>query len=319
MTRLSILAILALFTPCLPQIATASAGAVVTVSPLPVRAPASQAAGKSEVLARLKTLQSHQSQEIVDLETAIKKQLKASTAVTLKDDWKVTDRKISRLGDDLDQLQKRRAEVSARRDFINQLVLILDSRWDGKNLQTFLEHQLLDMATNELTNPQGEPSPLWKFVTYLSVAIREVPERQDDVLSIAESYMNFASVLNPKTPAEFLANRNYTNTEMSVAARPANRETLGDFLEKRMQDLNPTPKATRASRVGPRPDIELRLKVPTPPREESAPESPTTPENSTGNSPENSNGISGVKATTADTRGSEPILPLTAPFANSPN
>lgn len=246
------------------------------VTPLPEgRRPASNGPDKAQIIERLKNLQSRQVQEIEQLEKSVKSHLKDSTTVSLKDDLSVTDKRIVRLGEQLEEIQKRRAELLARRDFVNRLIFTIDSKWNGQEaLQSFLEHQLLDMAQNELTNVQGEPSALWRFVTYLSVTVREVPERRDDVIGIVESYMNFANVINPKTPAEFMANRNYTNGATSVAAHPASRESLGDDLEVRVNELKElkiaAPSASpMASGPESRGDIELRLPRPAPPNDAS--------------------------------------------------
>jgi hypothetical protein len=245
----------------------------VTIAPLPERRPPTQQVLKPELLARLKLIQNRLTLEINALEEAAKKRLQDSAVLSLKEDLAVADKKILKITEQLTNIDQKRSELLARREFIDQLVLAIDAKWNGSQpLQAFLEFQLLDMAQSDLTNPRGS-GPLWKFITYLSMTVREVPEPREDVIGVMESYMNFASVLKPKTPAEFLTSRSYSNGSSSVAARPVDRSTLGDHLEKRMKELNRVEQVSiRASRGA---DLELRMKVVPPPA--SAPTEPIAP------------------------------------------
>jgi len=214
---------------------------------------------KADVVERLRTMQLKLTQEIGTLENSTKKRLNESTTISLKEDANISTRKITRLADQIADIDKKRTELLARRDFVDQLVLQVDSKWQGQALHKFLEHTILDMSLTDLTNPQGS-GDLWRFCTFLSIAIREVPTGRDDVIGILEDYMNFASVLNPKTPAEFLAGRDYTNPTSSVSVKPAAREHLGDNLEEKLGLQSEKPKPTRAT--SPNSDIELRLRLP---------------------------------------------------------
>ena len=235
------------------------------VTPLPAadRSPATKTLTKADVISALKNLQTRQQQEINSLEEQLRKRLKDTTAISLKEDSATSEQKTARVIGMLATLDDRREEMIARRVFIDQLILAFDSKWNGRELQTFLEHQLLDMAATDLTNPQGA-SQTWKFIVYLSIAIREIPEPHESPLGIIESFMSFASILNPKTPTEYLTSRNYTNSASSYTARPAERGQLGEYLETRMKELKKTDSTPVKSARPSNTDIELRIKTSAP-------------------------------------------------------
>lgn len=223
---------------------------------------------KTDVVARLRGLQVKLTSEIGALENSSLKRLKESTSISLKD-LNVASNKISRLGDQIDDIERKREELLARRDFISRLALIVDSRWNGQNLQTFLEHTLLDMAANDLSSPEGA-GPSWRFSAYLSIAVREIPDSRDDVLGMMENYLAFSSILNPKTPAEFAGRRDYTNAVSSATAQPVPLSQLGDGIEEKLRNLRESLGETEPGAPGAKPqtskaDIELRMPQPTTP------------------------------------------------------
>lgn len=191
---------------------------------------------KLEVLSRFRQIQRRQMQEINLLEESVKKSLKNSTLISLKGDLTNAKAKIHLLGESLSEFDSRRSELLIRREIVDQLILLIDSRWDGKELQAFLEHSILDIALSDLTDNQGSGNS-WKFMVYLSIAIREAPEPREDVLSVIESYMGFSSVLDPKNPVDFITSRNYSNRAESVSAHPVERGAIGDYVEKRTQEI----------------------------------------------------------------------------------
>lgn len=270
-----------------------TAKALAPVSKPSIRTVRTPHLAKAETVARLRTLQVKLTSDIAALENSSKKRLQESTTITLKQDLNVASQKILRLADQIEDIERKRAELLSKRDFLNQLTLLVDSKWDGQNLQKFLEHTLLDIATTELISPEGA-SPTWRFATYLSIAVREIPEGRDDVLGVMESYLGSSSILNPKTPAEFAGRRDYTNDVMAVTARPVPRDQAGDGVEEKVRHLNqalggpppPSAKITNSASSAinhapagePKADIELSLKQPMPqPSPPSAAEAPQPP------------------------------------------
>lgn len=251
----------------------------VVVTPKPaVNRPADTAPSKSEILNHLKNLQKRHHDEIVKLEGQIKSLLRDSASIRLEDESKFKDKGAEKIASRIAELEKKRAELIARRSFIDRLILAIDSRWNGENLKQFLEQQLLDMATADLTNPD-EPSSIWKFILYASIVVREIPERNENPISILENYMEFTAVLDPKPPAEFAAGRHYTNGSQSYTAKPGDREKLGEYLESRLKQLK-LPETGSEPKVEPAApaEIEIRLRTSNPlPFESDEPEKKPEP------------------------------------------
>lgn len=195
------------------------------------------AVSRESVLRRLKEMQKTYGAKAMELENSIKQRLQESTEVKLStQELRLIDQRIKSIGEELTALKTRHAEVIARRDFINQLIFAVDTKWSSQPMKAFMEHQLLDMADNDLSDPRSQ-GRMWKFLTYLSIAIREIPDPREDLLAFIEGYMNYSSVLDPKTPTEFIANHDYTNGTMSVAAQPQSKDRIGDGIEKKLQAL----------------------------------------------------------------------------------
>lgn len=209
------------------MIAFASAFSVTAFS---VTAEAAAPTSKREMIERLKKLKETQASELAILESAIRKQLQESMNLSVaKEEVRFATAKAGMLTKKLDELNTRRSELNARREMIDRLIFAVDSKYSNQPIQQFLEQQFLEMASTDLS--ESRDSRMWKAFTYFSIAMREVPETREDMFDVIEGYMNFSSVLDPKTPAEFLASRNYTNGVQSVAARPALKESVGDDLD----------------------------------------------------------------------------------------
>jgi hypothetical protein len=189
---------------------------------------------KKDVLSRLKILQDRQITESTELENAIRKQLNDTMALaTDGDDFTVASRRTSLVTKKIEELNKRRSELNARREIVDRLIFQIDSKWDSKSkLQDFLKQTFIEMAATDLAD--GRDNRLWKEFTYLSMVMGEV-EQNEDALSLFQGYLTYASVLDPKTPADYLASRNYTNGAESQAARGTSRDVLGDGLTPPVQ------------------------------------------------------------------------------------
>lgn len=210
-------------------------GSVAQSAPMPLRwdpsrTPASVAPSKKEILARLKTLQEKQLASSTEVESAIRKQLNETLKLEVAgDDLGTASRRTHLITKKIDELNNRRTELNARREIVDRLIFQVDSKWDGATpLKEFLTTTFVEMASTDLSDSRD--NRLWKEFTYLSMVMREVPEKNDDIVALFEGYLNFSSVLDPKTPADFIASRNYTNGLESAQARNAERSSLGDGL-----------------------------------------------------------------------------------------
>lgn len=183
---------------------------------------------KKEIMARLKTLQDQQIASSNEIDAAIRKQLQETLTMEIKnDELPIASRRTGLVTKKIEELNKRRNELNARREIFDRLMFQVDSKWTGQKLQTFLEQTFIEMASVDLAD--GRDSRLWKAFTYFSMVVREVPEKNEDVLNIFEGYLNYSSVLDPKTPADYLASRNYTNGTESVVAHPVAKDEVGDL------------------------------------------------------------------------------------------
>ena len=208
----------------------------------------------------LRAVQGRQILEITNIDERIKKQLGESTGVSMKDrDLKDTSRKLHVMSDNLLKLVKSRAEYNARREFLDRLISIVDTKWSGQALRDFLSGQLLDMALTEFTAPSTDGKE-GLFLVYLSIAVRELAEPKENLIGFVEDYMNFASILDAKTPTEFLGNRSYTNGVLSYTAKSVDRAKLGEMVEKQLSELG-VESPSHGRRHSPS-NIELRIKDP---------------------------------------------------------
>ena len=237
-----------------------------------IAAPPAKTVGKVDVIARLKSIQDRQNIELQSVDDAIQKRFLESTQVSLKNqDASLNDRKIVRLVGQIDDLAVRRNEYIARRQMLNDLIFAIDTKWAAQPLNVFLEHQFLDMALSDVNDPKSDLHT-WKFLVYMSIAIREVPEPREDVINVIESYINFSGVLEPKSPALFLASRNYMNGSLSYSAKPVARDKVGDLVEAQLKQMREAQKSAgnnatnlgRKTKLTPA-DIELRIAPIAPP------------------------------------------------------
>jgi hypothetical protein len=263
---------------------------------------------KPQLIVRFKDIQARLNKEVQTVDDSVKKLFQETAGYSLHvQDLSAVDKKLTHVSDQLAALETKRTELTARRDFIDQVIFTVDNKWTAQPLKTFFESQFLDLAFNDFTDARGD-GRMWKFMLYLSIAVREVPEPREDVVNVIESYMDFASVLNPKTPTEFLNSRNYTNGSLSVTAKHVDRAALGEYLETRLKELKASKAATAAidpSKPTPsltdRPDIELRLsKAPSSKNGKST--TPSTDSSSTSGSTSGSGSSSGATSSKDDSQ-----------------
>lgn len=130
-----------------------------------------------------------------------------------------------------------RKELLLRQDFLDRLIFRVDSHFRGGDLQQFLTVQLKEMTFLEATSADSSNTKLWKFLSYLTTAVTEMPERNEDMASFIEGYMNFSSIQEPKSPKEFMKTREYTNGKTSVAAQSISRDDIGEVVEQRLKQM----------------------------------------------------------------------------------
>jgi hypothetical protein len=185
-----------------------------------------------EAIAQLKEIQSANRETLQKLDKAVQEQLQKSREITAKDLARTDhDIKFRAIEDSIISLQEKRKEYIKRDDFLNQLVAKFASNYHGQNLKEYLEQNLLELATTELgvgTREINSDQDYWRFLTYASVVVREMPEQIENLLKFLESYMNFSTISNPKAPGEFRAQRNYFNSRSTESGKPVSADQIDE-------------------------------------------------------------------------------------------
>ncbi|MCM2280942.1 MAG: hypothetical protein NDI61_03750, partial [Bdellovibrionaceae bacterium] len=154
---------------------TCMASAAPTTPPPSAHALRAQAAprlSRSDALARLKELEKKYSQDIESTNQSMRRILSESQSVSLHQSDSVrTEKHLLSLPQRLADLQRQRQDLLLKREFLDQLIFHIDSKWTTQPLSLLLEQTLLDMAGSELTSsqPQTQDKPdFWRFYIYLS-------------------------------------------------------------------------------------------------------------------------------------------------------
>jgi Skp family chaperone for outer membrane proteins len=218
---------------------------------------------KTQVLDTLKNLEKRELEKLEQIDKDIRKKLAESQDLRIQPEaMGLTEIKFDRFGASLDKLQAERREHNLRREFFDQLVFQVDTKWDGtQQLKEFFGQRLLDMALADLSGNPGESGALWKFEGYLSVALREISELREDSVAFIDGYIQFSTLSNPKSPYLYLSERNYTDGSTSIAAHPVSADKAADGLDKKLRALGLIEPKTRVARkTKSDADIELRFK-----------------------------------------------------------
>lgn len=205
---------------------------------------------KPEIIASLRALLEKQSNALKANDLNVRKLIEETQTVRLGADQVQGERQLQSLYKRLNSVMAEKEEFQLRYDFLTQLIFQIDSKWGSEPLQEFLEHQLLEMAITDASNTN--PIKAWRFYSYLSIAVREIPERREDLVAFIGGYLEFSGIREPKSPALFMNTRNYTNGATSQTARPVSREQLGEIVEQKMKEIEAPA------------DIELRARAITP-------------------------------------------------------
>jgi hypothetical protein len=138
----------------------------------------------------------------------------------------------------MQKLRNQRHELSLRQEFLDRLIFRVDSHYKlDTDLKDFFFNQISEMAEVEASEVQGDPS-LWKFLTYLSMALKTQVERSENIVAFIEGYMKFSSISSPTKPEDYVRLRSYTNGKDSYSAKSIAVEAIGEIVEKRMKQIS---------------------------------------------------------------------------------
>lgn len=129
---------------------------------------------------------------------------------------------------EIEPLGHLRKEYLLRLDLYNRISLGVESHFKGGDLKVFLSAYLIKISEIEFKNNSKEN--LWKATLHMGKTLESVPEKFEDPIDFLVSYIEFSSLLNPKSPKDFIAKRNYTNGSEFVSGQPLSREDIGKNL-----------------------------------------------------------------------------------------
>ena len=194
-------------------------------------------ANKGDALNYLREVLKQNYTRLSELDQAMQTSLSQSKIVSEEQFSPEQNQSQKNLETQLNKWAEERKELLLRQDFLDRLIFRLDSNYRGGNLQVFFASQLKEMTFLEATSSESSNNKLWKFLSYLSTAVQELPERNEDLASFIEGYMNFSTIVEPKSPKEFMKTREYSNGKTSVAAQSVSREDVGEIVEQRLRQL----------------------------------------------------------------------------------
>ncbi len=179
-----------------------------------------------EALGYLLSLKEQNGQKLIEIDRTMKESLSPKTPEQLER----AEAEVNRLGD-------LREEYLLRQNFLDRLIFQVDTHYRGGDLKAFLKQRTKVLAEIEVKSTDSDRS-LWKFLTYLSLALNQTPEKDEDVLEFIEGYMKASGIRNPIPPTEYLAKRNYTNGTEAMMAAKVSKENLGELVEKQLSLLD---------------------------------------------------------------------------------
>ena len=190
---------------------------------------------RDHCLSELRQIKTENQNRMVEIQSRLKILLSGSPGANLGLSLAPSLPNVEREIEDLSQQHK---ELVLKQTFLDRLMFEIDSRFKGGDLRQFLHVQLLSMAQTDLLDSSGEKK-MWKFLTYLAQALEGMPERDADPLTFIEGYLKASTITNPTKPEGYLKSLNYTNGKESVAARPVDRESLGEAVEQKIEQMEP--------------------------------------------------------------------------------
>jgi hypothetical protein len=196
---------------------------------------------KTQALETLKKARELQKDQLIKLDQEIKAKIAETQPMQIASGSLAQERafenKFQTYTENLRALSLKRSELVLKQKFIDQLMFQIDSKWNGQAMRAFLEHSLLDMSLSEMTDTATNLNQAI-FDSYSSIAIREIPEPTEDLINFTIAYMNFASISKPRSPAQFINVRNYSNGVKSVTAKISKTEGINKLVERRLKVID---------------------------------------------------------------------------------
>ena len=182
---------------------------------------------QKENSARLRDLNEH-------IQAAIDQNYQISLKLQTPDSQEMEER-LSLIQTKIHNLVEQQKEHLLREEFFNLMIFHLQN-FGGGSLKGYLHSNIPRMTKLDAVSGAGRPSMI-TFLNNLGLAIRQLPERNEDILAFIIGYMKFSSIRKPIPPHRYVDMRNYINGKDSVRAEPATRENIGDLVEAQLDQL----------------------------------------------------------------------------------
>jgi hypothetical protein len=175
---------------------------------------------KSDSMTFLQDLRRENSKRLGEIDSSLSKRIDADTDAK----WE----------DEIAALKADKREHMLRQEFLDRLILQVDTKFRGGDLRNFLEVTLTDMAKTDAMSASSENTSLWRFMKNAADAVKRIPDQKENVLSFLEGYMS-KSVSNPVRPDDYMNQRNYTNGSKNESGSPMERDEVGAVADQRLQ------------------------------------------------------------------------------------
>ena len=189
---------------------------------------------KAVLLTKIKDAQTAQLEKVSAVQQTVNQRLNDLQSISIESESVKSP--IRQMAEELESLQKLKREYLLRRDFLDELMLQVSTRWNNQPLKPFCESALMTIAENHL-NSMGRTDenlavhqPIWRFSAYLSAALRASPLAAKDVFPFILNYMEFSGVLEP-----FFLKKDYSNGLMSIGAAPQKASEPDNVLQLKLR------------------------------------------------------------------------------------
>lgn len=203
------------------------------------------AENRTDALKRLRVVHDSYKMNLNEIEKLMIQQVMSTQTIKLgKKNEKTIQQNLSSSLEQLTALRSKYLEYKQRMYFVDRLIFQVESKYtNGSSLKSFLEQQLLDMAYTEITavNNQSSDAQTWKFMINLSIALREALNPHEDVIGFIESFTSYSTVLEPKSPLNFMRDVNYLNGSQVQTANPIPAQEVGEAWEEQVKKITNKP------------------------------------------------------------------------------
>lgn len=177
---------------------------------------------REQVITQLRASKSRIENKIKNSESKITQLLNSTMALELNAGA------INGFNQSLKSLLAEKADLVFKQNLFDRLTNRMDIQFKGGDLRSVLVQEILTMAQNEALD-NGQPQRV-QFLSYLSLALRTLPEPYENLITFIEGYLESSTLNNPRDPLNFLNLRHYTNGAVAVIASPIPRESVGDIV-----------------------------------------------------------------------------------------